>query len=345
MTSGTAAPPSDLVTAKARHAVGPAVAYHVSLAASPSSLWPTQYSTLTARSSGDVGPTPYWISIVDVATHTYLARCGSGTVCTASVTRPSATAASYQAYVSAYPTDGIVPPGAVQATSQPVTVSWHSTSLTLSTNATTLPLGRAATLVATTGDDVGPSPFYIEIFDTTTGGRLTYCGFGTSCTATVSQPTATTHSFVAHVAPYGTTAPPAGAIATSTTSYITWSPLGHQISLTVAPRSIISPTATLTATSTIDVGPTPYFIEILNQRTGALVTICGTGTSCVATVSLGSGSTPFIAFIAPYSSALPPAGAVANSNRLEVNRIRLLLPRPRPLPLPQPLPQPVPPVR
>ncbi|SNQ47490.1 exported hypothetical protein [Frankia canadensis] len=225
-TTTLAPPPASLVTAKSRARVEPDLDYRVTLSADPGSPRSTQDSTLTARSHVDVGPTPYWISIVDTSAHTYVTRCGSGTVCTASVT----------------------------------------------------------------------------------------------------QPTPTTHTYVAYVARLSTAIPPHGAVGTSPTVSVTWSPEYH-LSLSVAPRDFTSPTARITATSSVNVGPTPYFIEIFNRRTGALVTSCGDGTTCTARVNLPFGNTTFIAYIGNYSDTQPPPGIVATSNRLTVHR---LLQPPRP---------------
>lgn len=42
-------------------------------------------------------------------------------------------------------------------------------------------------LTATTNTNVGPTPYYITIYSETTGAEVAVCGFGTTCTATVSQ--------------------------------------------------------------------------------------------------------------------------------------------------------------
>lgn len=94
--------------------------------------------------------------------------------------------------------------------------------VSLKAGTTTLPLGGSTTLTATTGMDVGPTPWFIDIFDTTTGTRLNACGSGTTCTATVSQSAATTHTFVAYVASGSFTLPPANIQGTSNTSFVTW---------------------------------------------------------------------------------------------------------------------------
>ncbi len=52
------------------------------------------------------------------------------------------------------------------------------------------------------------------------------------------------------------------------------------------------------ATANTDVGPTPYYITIYDETTGAELAVCGTGTTCSAAVSESStGSQRFEAFI------------------------------------------------
>jgi hypothetical protein len=57
-------------------------------------------------------------------------------------------------------------------------------------------------------------------------------------------------------------------------------------------------TVTITATTNADVGPTPYWVTIYSETTGAELAICGSGTSCSATVSQGTpGLQNFEAFV------------------------------------------------
>jgi hypothetical protein len=78
-------------------------------------------------------------------------------------------------------------------------VLWTGVSLSLSASPTTVPVGTATTLTAITSADIGPSPFWTEIYDATTQTRLVTCGYGTSCSATVSQSVATTHEYIAYL--------------------------------------------------------------------------------------------------------------------------------------------------
>ncbi len=285
--------------------------FTIALAATPQTLWPTQYSTLTATTNADVGPTPYYISVYDATSHTELAVCGSGTTCSASVTQQNATTHAYQAYVGDYPASNS-PPGFIIISSPVVNVTWQSVTISLAASKTTQSVGNSVTLTSTTSVDIGPTPFYAEIFDTTTGALLMSCGYGTSCAVTTSQTSATTHRFITYVSGYSSVYPPSGIQATSNASYVTWANSGYNLALSMARTS--SGQDTVTATSTVNVGPTPYYMEIFDLSTGSRVAVCSTGSSCAATVALVSGRNDFVAFISSLDTTLPPANTQASSN-------------------------------
>jgi len=300
---------------QAQRSLTPALAYTASLSASSTNLWPKQYSTLTATTNQDVGPTPYYLSIYDATANSYIKICGSGTTCSMSVTQPTATTHVYRAYVSYYPT--VNPPAGQQAVSGSVTVVWHGVSVRLAASPTTTSVNGTSTLTATASQDVGPSPFWIQIYDATTGVRLKYCGFGTVCSVPTSQAVATTHRFIAFVSDLSASYYPTGIQATSNSSYVTWTNSNYRVSLGITSPSFN--TRTLTAYSNTNVGPTPYYIEIFNLRTGARIAICGSGTTCSTTVSLGFGRTDFAAFISSNSTTLPPLNTQASSNIATAN--------------------------
>jgi hypothetical protein len=299
--------------------VRPMTAWTVSMSASSTWLWPTQSSTVTATVNQDVGPTPYFIRIHDDTAGTYIATCGSGTSCSVPVTQPTPSTHDYSAWVA--DSSAAYPPGNVQATTFPlfgVTITWHGVGLSLSASATTLPVGSASTLTATTSSDIGPSPFYTSIFDVTTGTLVTQCGTGTTCTATVSQSAATTHEYTAFVAHFATTYPPTQVLATTPFTFVTWSNVGLRVSLS-ASGDVFS-TQTVTATASADVGPTPYFIEIFDEG-GTRMASCGSGTVCSFTYTppFYPGSN-LVAFISSSAATFPPSGIVASSNELTVIR-------------------------
>src|SRR5262249_7919122 len=67
--------------------------------------------------------------------------------------------------------------------------------------------------------------FDISIVDATANAVVAVCGSGTSCSAAVSQPAATTHAYVAYVALFPNSLPPSGIQATSNTVSIQWTPV------------------------------------------------------------------------------------------------------------------------
>lgn len=293
-------------------AVRPMSPWTVSLSASVTATWPTFYSTLTATSSQDVGPTPYFIYIVNADTGATVASCGRGTTCAVSLTYPTP---SYYGFYAIIATSSA---GAnEQAISSQVLVNWQGILLTLAANLNTLPVGNSSTLTATSNTDISTSPFYIQIWDLTAGGGplnpIDSCGTGTTCSVTVSQSAATTHVYVATFAYSSASYPPSGLQQTSATSYITWTASGWTVSLN-APAETINGPETVTASADGDVGPTVYYIEIFDEN-GTLLKSCATGSTC--SVSFTPARYPgscLVAFISSYSTTLPPANIQASSN-------------------------------
>jgi hypothetical protein len=82
----------------------------------------------------------------------------------------------------------------------------------------------------------------------------------------------------------------------------------------------VGTTVTLTATANTDVGPTPYYITIYDETTGAELAICGTGSTCSATVSESSaGRQQFGAFIGDNVAGTGNPGFVlVSSNEVTV---------------------------
>ncbi len=285
-----------------------ASAFSVSLSASATTLWPTQTATLTATANQNVGPTPYFIRIYDISTQSFVASCGTGTTCSAQITEPTEALNEYVAYVAA----GGSAVQNVQAASALTEVNWLTTTESLSASPTTVAIGGTATVTATTGANIGPSPFYTEIFDATTGTRVAVCGVGTTCSATVSQNVATTHKYIAYLSADSTTSPPSAVQSTSAADYVTWANGGWQVSLSAPASSYGS--ETVTATANMNVGPTPYYISIFDETTGAFVGHCATGSSCSVAFTPHVGGDDLVAFVGSDSALLPPQTTVASSS-------------------------------
>jgi|GEM_PF-1482754 len=312
--NGVTAPVANKGAAQLAHPNTAALAYTASISATSTNLWPQQYSTITATTNQDVGPTPYYLSIYDATANSYIKVCPSGTTCSIAVTFPTATTHVYRSYVSYYPlvVPQVTPPAGTQAVSGNLSITWRSISVSLAASPTTVGINGTSTLTATASADVTPSPFYIQIYDATTGTRLNYCGFSATCSVPVSKAFATTHRYIAYVSNYGAAYPPAGIQATSNSSYVTWTASNYRLSLGSTTPSFGH--RTLTAYSNINVLPTPYYIQIFNLRTGTRIAVCGSGTTCSVTVSLAFGKTDFVAFTSAYSTTIPPLNTQASSN-------------------------------
>jgi hypothetical protein len=190
----------------------------------------------------------------------------------------------------------------------------------LTASATTTPVGTNVTLSTTTSCDIGPTPYFLQIFDVTTGTLVRCWGSGTSFSAPVSENVATTQGYVAYLATScGSSPPTTGVYQKSATTYVTWTSGNFTVTLT-GPAEIGNGQgpATYTATANQDVGPTPYWIEIFDETTGTELTNsnCGSGTTCQVLFTPSVNGDDLVAFVSSNSSALPPAGTQASSNVL-----------------------------
>jgi hypothetical protein len=283
-----------------------ATTWTVRLATSNTTLSTTQYAQLTATANQNVGTTNNFLVIYDTTTAQYIAICGTGTTCTASVTAATAAADSYVAAVSLKPVPPTFPPTGVRATSTPVTVTWTGFTVSLSATPTTVAVGATATVTATTDADVGTSPFYTEIYDAVSGALVAACSTGTTCSGTETEPTATTDSYVAYVANYSSTGPPVSVQGQSTVSYVTWSDDGFDVALAATAGSA-------TATATVPAVPGPYTVEIFDETAGGtLLTSCDSVVACTTTTTPGDQLVAFVS--APVADlTLPPVNAEASS--------------------------------
>lgn len=191
--------------------------------------------------------------------------------------------------------------------------------VTLGASPSSLAPGGSTTLTATSNQDVGPTPYYIEIFNTTTGAFEAECGYGSSCATIVAESGSTVQNFIAYISGYGTTLPPPNVVATSQTVVVSW--LTFSLSVTNA-TLLPGQSTTIIATSSLDVGPTPYYIEIFDLATGAYPIYCGSGTTCATTVTRSSAVAYYVAYITTFTAS-PPASYLAVSETFLVTWISL----------------------
>lgn len=165
--------------------------------------------------------------------------------------------------------------------------------------------GQTSVVTATASLDVGPTPYFIEIFDQTAGTAVAICGTGTTCQTSITYKLSTIRNYVAYVSGFGVSNPPPSVQAVSSPALVTW----ISVDLTASPTSLPGgqPT-TLTATAGLDVGPTPYYIEIfdLSLDGGTLLATCGFGTTCVTTYAQPGGTIhAFAAYVSRFSPGFP----------------------------------------
>jgi len=183
--------------------------------------------TLTATANQDVSITPWYIEIYDLGNNgSQLIACGTGTTCQTTVNNQTPTCDTYQAYVADY--SSTAPPSGIQATSNPVTVCWQvpqppqpDWTVSLVGAPTTTVSGTPAALAAATDNNVGPTPYYIQIYDLNSSQQQVACGGGNTCNVNVTNGPGC-HAYVAVVAPFSYTYPAAGTVATSNTVSICW---------------------------------------------------------------------------------------------------------------------------
>lgn len=288
------------------------VTWAVTLAANYTNLAPMQYTQLVATASRSVDYSPYFVSIYDTTASVLVAACGNGTTCTASVTSAIGASHDYAAVVSPKPDPTVTGmPSGIRAASSPVTVNWTTFSVSLAVNPTTVELGSATTVTATSNVDVGTSPFYTEIYDVTSDSLVAVCATGATCAGTRTSATATTDAYVAYVAPYSPLSLPSAPQALSAAGYVTWSDAGFTISLTTAVGSA-------TATVVTPASPGPYVVEIFDETAGGPpIQVCGSATTCTATTSTSGDQ--LVAFVTSTvdSAPPPPISPVASSQLAE----------------------------
>lgn len=186
----------------------------------------------------------------------------------------------------------------------------------LSASAYTVPVGTSVTLTTGATCDIGPTPYYLQIFDATTGALVHTWGAGTSFSTGVSQSVAGTHGYIAYLDSFSTSFPPSGVYQQSATVYVTWEAPPNNFQVSLSGPSVIQYNAgpgTYTATVNQDVGPTPYWIEIFDETTSTRLAVCGFGTTCSVSFTPSTSGDNLVAFVSANSTALPPMATQANS--------------------------------
>lgn len=181
-----------------------------------------------------------------------------------------------------------------------VTASAAAWSVSLTASQTSLWPMAYATLTATTNMDVGPTPYYIRIWDPKAASFLATCGSGTTCSVAVSRDNADLSSFTARVVDGN------GIIVASMFETVSWHGGGLKF-VPAEPTLPIAGTMLLSAVTDFDISPTPFYIQLFDVAAGTTLATCGTGTGCVAAVRQTAAATRrFRACLTAGVQAFPP---------------------------------------
>jgi hypothetical protein len=276
-------------------------------------LWPGQSTTVTGSVSVPFGVNSETVSIIDQTAAQTVASCtghlpgGSTFSCPVVVSQTGPTTHLY--YATAQETSfGKTSSGV----SDSVALTWgesvylQTAPLWVAPN--TVAVGTTVTLTATSFLDVGPTPYYIEIFDSN-GTRIAVCPTGRTCSTTVTQNAATTHDYRAYVGPNTLTPPIFGTYWRSADSYVTWNDGTNTVSINFIESNLFGLTASAPAI------PQGYVIEIFDENSGQLLASCAVSPCIHEGGGDGSVFDGYVAFIAPpATTTLPPIGLLASSN-------------------------------
>jgi hypothetical protein len=255
----------------------------VSLQADRTSLDIGQTATLTATASGLVDDTGYAVDLVDGADH-LVARCGTGTQCSAHVTRATPTTVTYRAYIEKGTLTGI------HAKSGPSIITWlrpPPTSVTLTASQTSVSILTKVQLTATASSTVSGTGYALDIVDNT-NTRVLHCISGATCSGLVFSSLVVKRTYRAYVEK-GTLS---GIYAQSSPISVTWSlpPPPAIASFTcndfgtdcVVFGAALGDHVTLTSTATGRVDLTQYVIDIWDETDNTLLSRCSFGDQCTA---------------------------------------------------------------
>ena len=165
----------------------------IKLSADKTTLAAGDKALLTVTAEINVSGTPWVIEIIDQSTHTLVGGCSQGNICQMAFGATAGTH-TFIAYV-ALPSPTI-PANGTRLTSNALDVRWLNITLEAS-DPSIVGRGKPVTFTATASAEVRKIGYRIELVDTTTGQRLTYCSQGIMCSASVIEPNAGTHLLVA----------------------------------------------------------------------------------------------------------------------------------------------------
>ena len=259
----------------------------LTLSSSSSALNAGNAIRLDAKSTLNVSGTPYAIEIFDTTTKTLVGACTETSECQMSFSAKSGTH-SFVAYVA--PPTSTVPQTAVKLTSNRVDVKFLGVTLTVNNPSIVAP-GKAVTFVASATQDVAATGFVIELHDAATGGRLTYCSRGTTCSTSLIEPTGSVKTVIATLSPSDPTVVEANPDVHAASAKVSATWLAVQ-----GDAAVHGNVLSISAVANADLSQTPYSIYFFDQAGKQLGDACNAG-SCAASTAAPAANATYVAAI------------------------------------------------
>ena len=250
-------------------------ATQITLSSNASTLRGGQNVDLTATSTASVTGTGAAIEIFDRTSNAVVAACSQGNQCSVAYATADGQH-TFTAFLTA-PTSQL--PGQDAISSNSLSVGWLDS--TVSADQLVVGPGHSVTVTAKSTVDVRNTGRWLEIYDLTTGSRLTYCAQGTSCSTSVKQTAGGVHEIVGYV-----NGKPE---AVSSPIYVTW--LAVSLSATSVGSSS-GGSVSLKASLNGDLTSTPYVVGIYDQNGRLVDHACKTGASCSVQAWMSGSTTP-----------------------------------------------------
>lgn len=262
----------------------------LTLTSSAETVGASKQAILTATANATVTGTNLAIEIFDLSSKTLIAACGTGSQCAIAYAADSGTH-QFASFITMPATS--IPSSAVAVPSNRISVGWLGSDI--SADKTVVGQGQSVTVNVTSTIDVRSTGRWLEIYDLSTGSRVTYCSRGTVCTTSIKQTSGGVHELVAYV-----NGQPESV---STPLYVTWLDVSLSAS-SIGPKS--GGTVYLRATTNADLAGTPWVVGIYDEQGRLVDHACKTGTTCSVKAWMSGGTTPkYTAVIGALPSTAP----------------------------------------
>lgn len=276
---------------------------HIDLSADKTMLAAGDTVLLDVSTTIAVSGSPWAVELFDQTSQTEVGSCAQTGLCQVAFAA-GVGAHTFVAYLAV--PSSTIPVRGIRLQSETVTVQWLGVTLAASDPSVVGP-GKPVTFTATASTEVKKIGYQIELVDTTAGQRLTYCGQGTVCSTSLTEPGAGTHAVVADLilAPVSFGSQPV--LEKSAQVYATW----LSVDVKASAVSLQGGTTAVSATANADLTNTPWAVFTFKSSGELLGGPCAAAT-CIVDVTLAGPTTPsFFAVVARKDPLVRGAGPLS----------------------------------